>query len=666
MSIHTDSNYNLVIFCSGTGSNLKAIHSSIKSNILLASIEIVIINNKHAPVIDYCIENNIHYMILEWNKEQHSREKYYELIIKILSKINIDLIVLAGWMNICTTNLINTYKNIINIHPALSNTFIGSNCIKQAYDSFQNDNSKNYTGVIIHRVIEDIDKGEVLKTIKVPIYNKDTLLTLETRVKLNEKGILISTIQDFICHKNDNNISIINNTKRKYIGKVRIVEDIDYGCLLLTATDKISAFNKHLTYIQYKGEILNKLSDFWFNNTQHIIPNHFLYSNGRHMVVRKTTPIKLEIIVRAYMTGSSDTSIWTKYNNGYRNMYGYDFHDNYSKNQILDNIIITPTTKGDIDVPITKEEIISHNYLTNDEVDFVYNKALELFKFGQLLADKSNLILVDTKYEFGKLDNNEIILIDELHTCDSSRYWIKDSYENNFNNNLEPDKLDKDAIRDWVKSKCDPYKETIPIIPHDIKNYVSSVYLNFYNMLTKEILTDESFQNSDSDSDNTSDDSDNTSDDSDNTRDDNYNFNSNTYFDTYHKNMVVILGGSISDNNHLNNIKTNLYKLNIYSKIHVCSAHKNTTQLLDILNHYESFKNRNIIYVTCAGMSNALSGVVACNSRYPVFACPPFKDKLDMQVNIHSTLQMPSKVPTMTVLSVGNLALSIERIFNSY
>ena len=144
--------------------------------------------------------------------------------------------------------------------------------------------------------------------------------------------------------------------KIKY--RKRCVENIDYGNLLLTASNRISAFDKHLTNIDNKGIILNKLSEFWFEKTKHIIENHYLHSDVPYMVVKKTEPIKLEIVVRAYNTGSSETSIWTKYKNGERTIYGYKFRDNYKKNEILDEIIITPTTKGVKDIPITKQEIL--------------------------------------------------------------------------------------------------------------------------------------------------------------------------------------------------------------------------------------------------------------------------------------------------------------------
>ena len=121
--------------------------------------------------------------------------------------------------------------------------------------------------------------------------------------------------------------------------------------------------------------------------------------------------------------------------------------------------------------------------MTQNECDFVYKKSMELFKYGQKMADNAGFILVDTKYEFGKDENDNIILIDEIHTCDSSRYWIKNTYENKFKNDIEPDKLDKDKIRDWVKNKCNPYTDKIPQIPEELKKNTINSYTEFYEEL---------------------------------------------------------------------------------------------------------------------------------------------------------------------------------------
>ena len=187
------------------------------------------------------------------------------------------------------------------------------------------------------------------------------------------------------------------------------------------------------------------------------------------------------------MTGSTNTSIWTMYKNGQRNIYGIDFRDGYKKNERLDNIILTPTTKGAEDRPITPEEI-KELYLNEHEWEFIADKAMCLFRYGQMVAESKGLILVDTKYEFGYV-NDKIVLIDELHTCDSSRYWQKDSYAERFASNQEPIKFDKDAVRDWVKGACDPYTQPIPLVPEEVVDKVAQVYTDYNKILTGEIVS---------------------------------------------------------------------------------------------------------------------------------------------------------------------------------
>ena len=146
--------------------------------------------------------------------------------------------------------------------------------------------------------------------------------------------------------------------------------------------------------------------------------------------------------------------------------------------------MITPTTKCSEDKPISKQEILKQYYITKEELDFIYDKVYKLFEFGQEIASKAGFILVDTKYEFGRDENNNIILIDELHTCDSSRYWIKESYQRRFDAGLEPEKLDKDCVRDWVINHCDPYNDNIPPIPDSIIQKAYSNYKYFYNSIS--------------------------------------------------------------------------------------------------------------------------------------------------------------------------------------
>tara|TARA_B100000401_G_C52793676_1_gene714782 strand:+ start:1110 stop:1946 length:837 start_codon:yes stop_codon:yes gene_type:complete len=274
------------------------------------------------------------------------------------------------------------------------------------------------------------------------------------------------------------------NNKLLYSGKVRnIYEHNDSNKLLIETTDRLSSFDRYICDLKGKGEILNLISVFMFNKTKHIIENHYISHNKNQIIVKKCVPFKIEVVVRAYITGNTTTSLWTHYNKGIRNYCGITFPDNLKKNQKLNNPVITPTTKDIEDIPISKEDIVKKKYMTQEECDLIYEKSLELFKYGELIADKAGFILVDTKYEFGKDENNNIILIDELHTCDSSRYWFKNTYNDRFNNNLEPEKLDKDKIRDYVKSKCDPYMDIIPKIPNELKNNTINIYNYFYNKI---------------------------------------------------------------------------------------------------------------------------------------------------------------------------------------
>ena len=270
-----------------------------------------------------------------------------------------------------------------------------------------------------------------------------------------------------------------------YSGKVRnIYEHEDTNKLNIETTDRLSSFDKHICNLENKGKILTLICVFMFNKTKHIISNHYISHINNILVVKKCVPFKIEFVVRGYITGNTKTSLWTHYNNGVRNYCGIQFPDNLKKNQKLVEPVITPTTKDIEDIPISKEEIINRNYMTQNECDFVYEKAMELFKYGQKMADNAGFILVDTKYEFGKDENNNIILIDEIHTCDSSRYWIKKTYQNRFKNNIEPEKLDKDTIRDWVKSQCNPYIDEIPDIPEDFKKKTIKSYRYFYESIS--------------------------------------------------------------------------------------------------------------------------------------------------------------------------------------
>jgi phosphoribosylaminoimidazole-succinocarboxamide synthase len=191
------------------------------------------------------------------------------------------------------------------------------------------------------------------------------------------------------------------------------------------------------------------------------------------------------------MTGSTDTSIWTQYKSGVRQFCGHALPEGLSKNEKLGANIVTPTTKEtQHDRPITAAEIVAEGWMTAAEWKFASEKALALFAFGQKIAAEHGLILVDTKYEFGVTPDDEIILIDEIHTPDSSRYWLADSYASRLASGLEPDMIDKEFFRLWFRERCDPYKdEVLPIPPDELIAELAARYIQLFETITNTPFT---------------------------------------------------------------------------------------------------------------------------------------------------------------------------------
>lgn len=272
----------------------------------------------------------------------------------------------------------------------------------------------------------------------------------------------------------------------KYRGKVRDRYDLGDQMLLIT-TDRQSAFDRVLASIPFKGAVLNLTSGWWFDNTKDIVPNHVLGVPDPNVTLgKKCEVLPIEFVVRGYITGSTSTSLWTAYEKGDRHFCGNNIPEGLRKNQKLESNILTPTTKEEHhDRPISPEEIISENWLSKEDWEEASSYALALFNHGQKVAAENGLILVDTKYEFGKDENGNILLIDEIHTPDSSRYWIADTYQDRFDNGQNPENIDKEFLRLWFRDHCDPYNdEVLPEAPDDLVTELSRRYIFLYEKIT--------------------------------------------------------------------------------------------------------------------------------------------------------------------------------------
>ena len=277
-----------------------------------------------------------------------------------------------------------------------------------------------------------------------------------------------------------------------YRGKVRDAYGLSEGRRLLISTDRQSAFDQVFAAVPYKGQVLTQTARYWFDETSDICPNHVIsYPDPNIVMVKDLEMLPIEMVVRDYMTGSTETSIWPMYERGERTLYGHVFPEGLVKNQKLPDTIITPTTKaaqGDHDAPITESEILKTQLVTTDQWHELSEKSLALFNRGRELAAKNGLILVDTKYEFGLDENGTIVVADEIHTPDSSRFWIADSYDERLSNNLNPDSLDKEFLRLWITAQCDPYKDPIPDIPEETLHEFSAKYIKLFELVTGKIF----------------------------------------------------------------------------------------------------------------------------------------------------------------------------------
>jgi len=273
-----------------------------------------------------------------------------------------------------------------------------------------------------------------------------------------------------------------------YRGKVRDTYDLGDRRIVIVASDRLSAFDRILAAIPHKGQVLTQTARYGFERTEDICPNHVLdYPDPNVVIGRRLTILPVEIVVRDYLAGTTGTSILTLYRQGQRRMYGHTLPDGLRDNQRLPAPIITPSSKAfdaGHDEPLTPDEILARGLLTAAQWDAVSAYALALFARGQSLAAERGLILVDTKYEFGVDADGRILLADEIHTPDSSRYWIGETYPARFAAGERPDSFDKDVMRSWVAARCDPYVDPIPEIPAEVIEQTSKVYIQAFEAIT--------------------------------------------------------------------------------------------------------------------------------------------------------------------------------------
>ena len=632
------------------------------------------------------------------------------------------LIVLVGWMHIIPESFIEEchrsgYK-IINLHPTLQYQLIGRDVYPKIWKMYK-DGMIHETGCMVHYVSRNLDRGELILERRLNLntcpdyeaYHQAMygVMSSSAMSGIGGLGNINTGVVDYenpglekLCLLEAINMvydkyretmekgetleitpysfPFVNGLKLRHRGKVRDIYESRYykDYLFVITSDRISANNIVISHLPEKGKLLNKINTFWHKLFG--IDQMVCSSDDNLMVIRQMRPIPLEIIVCRRITGS----LWKMYSqNGIRSINGYTLAEGMKEGDRFNEPIIIPTTKGTHNYPITFAEIAELGILNRREIDIIRNKATGLFKMAEAYLANIGVEIIDTKFEFGFTigsgsgnDSGSIEFIDELLTPDSSRFIVSGQ------------RMDKDILQHWAhdhETEIMSYPpgpdgcRAVPL-PRDMRNRLIANYQDFLNRLTANKLQFNNIMQSyrmggigsvggiGCDTDNESVNEEGNLDDDDEL-DPGYNplqsaqiYNALTRLSK----VVIILAGSKSDVAHVEKIRDELRKRDILAFVYYSSVHKNTETVMEILQAFETRSRTQIIYITVAGMSNALSGVVAANVSRPVIACPPFndKDKGDYQVNIHSTLQMPSAVPVACILRPDNVAAFCSRMLN--
>ncbi len=273
----------------------------------------------------------------------------------------------------------------------------------------------------------------------------------------------------------------------KYAGKVRDNYS-KKGQRIIVVTDKLSAFDRIICLIPFKGQVLNQIAKFWFDQTKDIVANHVIaFPDPNVVVAKECKTIPVEMVVRGYITGVTTTSAWYNYAKGVRNFCGNVLPEGMKKNEKFATPIITPTTKaahGSHDESLAPDELIKRGLISPGKWEKLSRITLALYQRGVEVCARQGIILVDTKYEFGEDEQGNIVLIDEIHTPDSSRFWFANEYEERLKKGEEQKKIDKEYLREWLAAKGFIGEGEIPVIPDDIKIETARRYISAYELIT--------------------------------------------------------------------------------------------------------------------------------------------------------------------------------------
>ena len=633
-------NLNLAVLASGSEYNLNSIKKSIDSGILPINISVVVCNKK-CKCLDYCKTNKINVITYTRDTKKISREQYDQELVNKLNKYNIDMILVFEWTYLFTSIFTRNFNKIIKINRAYSNVLGGVSDIDEIFNSLVNNRIKSAT-VNLELINTDSSRKNIISEVLLPYqktYTKEDFMAIS---RSYENMCLIKGLIDYI--ENQNKSMMVNSEDTLQKSNFKTMRNIGYDRILVEYSNNEYACGIKRCKLKNKGKFVSLANKWWMNNTKSIVNNHYIWSDGKFMVIKKTKPIKYIFEVHGFLANTFNTKLYDLYKNGARKIITSNtvIPDELNEFSKLDTPIINIINKVS-GKSIQLETLVNDNIINKSSAHNITRLCHKLYEHTYRLRDKINLTLACAQYEFGIDEDNNIILIDDIHSYNNCVFW--ENQEECYSKS-PPNIFNSNVVYNWLIQNCHDIDKDIPVIPKDIikegeqsySNYISRLYLSEDSSKTAILNTP--------------------------FRSDTWTWTTakNIYLNYNHDNMVCI----VTDNKDSDIIKRTLMLFksnNIYANIIELSPYRDVIKLISHVKQHDSSLKK-MVWVSLSRDINPICGIISANTKHPVINCPVSIDNKFSMQSLLSSIQQYKDSPVMTILDFNNLPGACSKIFS--
>ena len=631
-------NLNLAILASGSKYNINAIYQSIDSGILPANI-VAVVCNKKCKCMEYCKSKKINTINYTRDVKKFTREQYDQELINKLSPFNIDIILVFEWTYLFTAIFTKRFDKIIKLNSVYSSSLGGSNNMDEIFNGLVNSRIKSASSNL-ELINLDNTRKNIISEVILPYeksYTKDEFISIS---KKYENMCLIKGLIQY--HENQNKTIMFNAENTKQKSNFKTLRDIDYDRLLVEYNNYEYAFGIKRCKLRNKGKFVSLSNKWWMDKTKFIVDNHYIWSDGKFMVVKKTKPIKYIFETHGFLANTFNTKLFDLYKNGARKIITSDnLPDGMSEYSFLNKPIVNVINKS-TNKSVNIDTLVNENILSQNNIKTILDYCNRLYMYTHRIRDKIGLTLACAQYEFGLDDGNNILLIDDIHSYNNSIFW---EYQEECYSKTKPNIFNSNVVYNWLLQNCSDINKDVPVIPSEIVKQGEESYYNYIRRLySADDIVKCSILNTPFRSDSWS-----------------WATAKNIYLNYNHDNMVCI----VTDNKDGPCVKKAILAFktnNIYANIFEISPYKDIIKLISHIKQHDSSKKK-MIWVSLSNEVNPICGILSANTRHPVINCPLSIDNKFSLQSILSSVQQYKDSPVLTILDFNNLPGACRKIF---